>query len=178
MGKVIVYKCDYCLETYKYPSEVMSVDGVILDGNDDVIYEGDRLKLICGKCLLSKLELGEEIKEEEIFDDEREELNETPKEIQVLKKISTEKEESEFIGYIGHITRDSFNSVYNKSMLNHYYPIVLEENEIIEPNLFTKSRTVDVIHKVFASIPQVKKMVVLLNESENRAIADLNLFDE
>jgi len=173
VGKVTIYQCDYCNQNYNSPSQVMSIDGDILDGNDTVIIEESKGKLICIKCLIDKLQSIKDF----IVDETVEEEIGLPPNWKLLKKISTKKEEEDFINLIGHVSRDSFDKVYNKSLIGHYYPLELDDGENIDVDDFGKKRIVDVIYKVFASIPQVKKMSVLAN-SENFAIADETLFDE
>lgn len=179
MGKVTIYQCDICNEQYTLSSQVMSVNGDILNGDDQIVIEGDKNKLICINCLISKLE---SFREDEIFLSEEKQDIETdeksPKDLKILKRISNEKEEGEFIRVIGHSSRDSFERVYKGSLIDYYYPVELDDNETINIEEYTKKRSVNVIYKIFASIPQVKKVNVFIHDKKNLAVTDEQIDDE
>jgi len=178
MGKLTIYQCDICNEQYTLSSQVMSVNGDILNGDDQIVIKGDKDKLICINCLISKLE---SFREDEVFLSEEKNIieeKESSKDFKLLKKISNEKEEGEFIRIIGHSSRDSCERVYKGSLIDYYYPVELEDGETIVEEEYTRKRSVNVIYKVFASIPQVKKINALVHEKRSLAITDEKIDDE
>ena len=70
MGKVTVYQCDYCDSKYELPSQVMTINGRILDGDGTVIYHGSREKFICHKCISFKIPSGDLIDKTKIKEEE------------------------------------------------------------------------------------------------------------
>ena len=126
MGKVTIFQCDYCGEAYKIASQVKIMDGSILDGDGNVVFEGDGENLIiCNHCLVKKFEkITEEVKEEIV-----EEIEEDVSKKKLLKKIKNMKDEDEFIKNIGYVGRDNFTKVYKESLVDHYYPIDAAEDD-------------------------------------------------
>jgi len=189
MGKVTVYQCDYCDSKYELPSQVMTINGRILDGDGTVIYHGSREKFICHKCISFKIpssdlisETNNDLNDLSDFEDSNEETDmvfDDEKEYIFLKRISDEKEESEFINVIGHVTRESFNEVYNSSLIGCYYPINPEDEETPDTDSFNDIKKVSIVYKVFASIPQVKELEVILSDDDvDFAIIEKDLLDE
>jgi hypothetical protein len=170
MGKITIFQCDYCNKEYKSSIQVKIIDGDILDGNENIVFEGDKDQIICNECLITKFE---KITEEETVV----EIDNDISEKRLLKKINNIKDEDEFIKNIGYVNRDNFTKVYKDSLINHYYPIDdEEEKELVSFNI---PRTANVIHTVFASVPQVKRMKILVNEENDEfAIANIDLFEE
>jgi hypothetical protein len=171
MGKITVYQCDNCLKEFKTSSDVLCIDGNILNGDGYIAISGDTNSLICIDCFNKLLGLvPKKVDSKELPVEETKESTIINKIF--LKRINDEKEEDEFIKNIGHLTRDSFESVCKSNLINHYYPVVIEEGEAINHSAYKKTKTVSVIYKVFASIPQIKKIVVFLNENEDSALVD------
>jgi len=188
MGKVTVYQCDYCDSKYELPSQVMTICGHILDGDGAVIYHGSKEKFICHKCVSFKIpsgdfsdETNDNLNDLSDFENSNEEhmVFDNEKEYIFLKRISDEKEENEFINVIGHVTRESFNDVYNSSLISCYYPINPEDEETPDTDSFNDIKKVSIVYKVFASIPQVKELEVILSDDDGDfAIIEKNVLDE
>ena len=153
------------------------MDGSILDGDGNVVFEGDGENLIiCNHCLVKKFEkITEEVKEEIV-----EEIEEDVSKKKLLKKIKNMKDEDEFIKNIGYVGRDNFTKVYKESLVDHYYPIdAAEDDKELDIMSFNSPRTASVIYTVFASVPQVKRMKIFVNEKDNDfAFANEDLFEE
>jgi hypothetical protein len=184
MGKVTVYQCDSCGSNYKKPSDVITVDGDIYDGDGNIIHNGDKDEITCRKCFQALFEL--ELKEAESNHKSKQDVDiieedPTLKDLNdciLLKKICDEKDESDFIHFIGHVSRDSFEKIYSDSLIKSYYPIDFDSYEDLKIESFDKEKSISVINKVFASVPQIKQLRALLYDQENLAVINKKIFEE
>lgn len=152
MGRIVVYLCDICNTQYKDPNDVFIIDGIIYNGNEEIIFKDNKSQIRCKNCFQNKIyNSSYEINSD--FKDDEEEKEIKPK--VKLQKISDEESELDFINYIGYVTKDSFNKIYNKSLIGCYFPT----EEIIEEDLagYIKEEK-NIIYKVLAGIPQIKKL--------------------
>jgi hypothetical protein len=157
MGKKIIFECDQCGKEYHSSNQVLILDGIIYNGNDEIIYKDNKKKIICQSCI-SKICSCDTIDNEEcvIPQDEVDEQELDLADKTVLRKIENIKDEDTFITYLGHITREQFQKSFNKSLIGMYYPT---EEEIGDININSCcNRNLSVIYKVFAGIPQIKEI--------------------
>jgi len=182
MGRIVVFQCDSCHQEYKIPDQVLIVDGVILNGSDEIIYKDNKKKIICKNCLVNLVKNNDCDIEDELEDmlDSDEDIEEESLEDKiVLQMINNEKDEMSFINYLGYLTKDAFTKIYEKSLIGCYYPIEENLDEI------TKSTTncnyldvVPVIYRVLAGIPQIKMLEVNLIKNKKIALINKKLLEE
>jgi len=156
MGKQTVYICDECKKQFKNKKEVFKIKGDITDGEDEIIIEKNLDEIFCIDCLVDKIKYNE-------IKVPKEQISDNLEDYTLLKRISTPNDEIEFIQYLGFVNIESFKKTYNKSIYNCFYPI---ENDSVV-SLFNNREEVDLIYKVLAGIPQIKKQEVFVDDESN-----------
>lgn len=174
MGKIIVYMCDFCESTFKDPNQIIIINGKVFNGDEKKIYENNE-KAVCSNCIKEvlfennvcnyqnngKIEIGDtdsEIKETKDiinYDDHV-----------FLYKIENENEEQSLIEYLGHVSKDNFNKLYNKSLIGCYFPLD-EKDTTLD---FCKNRKIKIIYNVFAGVPQVREFDCITTIDEKYAL--------
>lgn len=165
MAKLIVYSCESCEFETKNPDKVFYLEGKIYNGDNKLINSDNHQNMICSDCLFNFLDSKSKIEDEKIIIENILELDEG--EYCVFKKIINTKDEDELITSLGFVTREDFRKTYSKSIMNHYYPIDNEENLYKIKNRKLKETKCQVICKVFAGIPQVSDVNLLVDEKDS-----------
>jgi len=181
MGKKVVFECDSCHQEYKIPDQVLIVDGVILNGSDEIIYKDTKKKIICKNCLVNLVKNNDCDIEDELEDmlDTDENIEEESLEDKiVLQIINNEKDETSFINYLGYVTKDAFTKIYSKSLIGCYYPIEESIENITGIIGNCSLNTVPVIHRVLAGIPQIKMLEVQIVQYRKIALINKKLLEE
>ena len=168
MPKIVCYeyKCDICNITFKNKSDVLTINGSIDDGDGNELIEDNGDTIYCKNCLIKILKKNEESIKNVIRDDKNEKIetteeNSEERELVVLRMILNEKDEEEFLSYLGYTSIENFRKIYDKSLINYCYPI--EDDENIDRSVQVND-TLKVIHKVFAGIPQIIEINGVGNE--------------
>lgn len=165
MAKKVIYNCENCSYETKDPNTIFHLDGKILNGEQEILSEDHSEKMLCSECLFNYIGIFNrnsqkensriEIQEEQVLQSQ-----------QVFKKISTIEEENELIRHLGFSSNESFKNVYDKSLLNLYYPIEDDEGQFDRASFGNQldHKEVQLMFKVFAGIPQIKKIKIHVND--------------
>ena len=181
MGKNVIYSysCDKCSKIFKSPKEVMRLDTQLLDGENEMLYDEQEWdKFFCKDCFINRL-FGVSktiVCENKIIETDQVEINETPViEYSTLLKINSEKDELTFINFLGHLSKESFNKLYNKSLIGVYFTV----EGCVDVNLNEcYSGEIKIIDKMIAGIPQIKTVNAYINDENNIALVSKSLLSE
>jgi len=181
MGRIVVFQCDSCHQEYKIPDQVLIVDGVILNGSDEIIYKDNKKKIICKNCLVNLVKNNDcdiEDELEDMLDSDEDIEQESLEDKVVLQIINNEKDEASFINYLGYVTKEAFVKIYSKSLIGCYYPIEESIENITSVIGNCSLDMVPVIHRVLAGIPQIKMLEVTLIKNKKIALINKKYLEE
>lgn len=172
MGKNIIYtySCDSCNIDFSSPDDVLCIEK-ITNGVGDIVFD-DLSQMLCKNCLVNIF-----TKNKKVIDIVKvvEFSNAISDSYKVLRKIDSVDDEDEFITFLGHLSRENFFKIHNKSLIGCYYPT---EEEYLTESLSNCYRTeINVIYKALAGIPQLKKISVLVNNMLKTAYINTDLFE-
>lgn len=187
MGRQIIYtyQCDKCKKIFNDANKVMCLEGVIKNGDDETIIENnyESKEYYCEKCFkniyIDQIEKDKKVcTDEELEDDIIIDENNILDNYIILKQIDSEKELDMFINYLGYSGLDAFQKIYKdpEKLLNTYYPIDAEDAPEINIKKMCYTKEVNIIKHVLAGIPQIIKLEVQTNKSENMAIVERKIF--
>jgi hypothetical protein len=172
MGKNIIYtfSCDKCKKIFKDPKDVMRLKGSIMDGEDETIYiEKTDGECFCKECFINRIFKTES---KRLVCENNIQITDTiPEEVPTaeyatLLKIVTEKDELTFIQFLGHVSKENFNKLCNKSLIGAYYPV----EECVEIDLLScYNSPIQLVYKMFAGIPQIKTVDAYVDDNNNVA---------
>lgn len=172
MGKNIIYtySCDSCNIDFSSPDDVLCIEN-ITNGVGDVIF--DNLgQMLCKNCLVNIITKN---KTDVICTTTSEIINTTSCEYKVLHKIDNDQDEAAFIEFLGHLSKENFIKIYNKSLITCYYPTEEEPTSSDLSNCYQTE--IKVIYKALAGTPQIKTIKSFVNNILKTAYISKELFE-
>jgi hypothetical protein len=159
MGKNVIYtySCDNCKADFKSPNDVISINGFIVNGENERIYLDliNQTDVLCKRCFANIITQGVACKviEPPPVVIPKQEIPKEDIDYVTLRKIETNKDEQEFVKELGHVSMENFRKLCSLNLIGCYYPID-EPCALQSPCPYECDATV--IYAALAGIPQTK----------------------